>query len=727
MPRPYQNMSDIMLGERPGFAQGGPDGSGSRVLPTYGANEWGAHHTTRSSKQALAEWNKSKGLDINTSHEIKGDQELQQYISRYMNAQKKHYMESDKHEVPITMRDYYRNQNNPVFTEDRSGLYGIKLPLYSWQSYNTGGRVNRPDYNPHKRGLVDEPGGYYGQGPMGGHHAGMDGTSDNNGSGRDPSNNNTTTTTTTTTTPTFGPNEEGTFNPHEGLQDAVTGITSEDAGSGVQQATINTLRNQMIEDGLLDYNTTNTQWGMYDPDPTDDHMTAMQKAALAQALTSVTNQGTVVEGLTWGGPSSFRDHQRNQEIINQNPDYYSWGDEQYGLNLSPEALAASLAEAGIQNIEDAEASTLDTLSALSVHAPTDEFGDIVGPNPHIEGQINASMQEAMSAQIGALNNMAQEFNAQVISPQDATDKDMQKAYGTLAKALGITTQDAMDKYSPEAALTAQGVIEGNTMNFSETVDAVFGFMRDKVDMFNPLNKSDLGEMMASLSASGLAYGTYDMGKKAMDMGMDSEDVIGAMFGQLASLGMLGKLGSMITGLDAGVKAESFGNHITGNTLEADMRTNPALMAAMAAASGYTALRGDDVTSMAIDAAAAAEWGYGYMGPTGYMSSDQFNNVSEYGDLYGPTSMAQYSAYAYGALGLDGQSESPGDDPGGRDDFVQQTAEHELNEGTGNLSGNNYIADQSNWTGTMKAEYDRLKRRGYDDQYIDLHFAQLGLV
>ena len=595
----------------------------------------------------------------------------------------------------------------------------MPYPYQNMSDIMLGGRVSRPDYNPNKRGLVDEPGGYWGRGPMGGHHAGMDGTSDNDGSMGGNQNNNNNDNTTTTTTTTFGPNEEGTFNPHEGLQDAVTGITSEDAGSGVQQATINTLANQMIEDGLLGYDTTNTQWGMYDPNPTDDHMTAMQKAALAQAMTSVTNQGTAIEGLTWGGPSAFRGHQRSQEIANLNPDYYSFGDEQYGLNLTPQHLAATLAEAGIQNIEAAEDTTLDHLSRLSV--------DEIGPNPHIESQINANMQEAMSSQIGALNNMAQEFNAQVISPQDATDKDMQKAYGTLAKALGITTQAAMDKYSPEAALTAQGVIEGNTMNFSETVDAVFGYMQDKVDMLNPFNEEAFGDMAADAMRAATLYGMHDIGTDAMALGMDSTDVIGAMFAQLAQVGMLDKFVGMIGGLDAGVKAESFGYQITGSTLEADMRTNPALMAAMAEASGYTAPLGDDVTSMAIDAAAAAEWGYGYMGPTHHMNSQQFNNVSEYGNLYGPSSMSQYSAYASGALGLDGSDTSLGGGAVSDEELAQQQTLQEQIIQQEQSGQQEYVADQSNWTGTMKAEYARLKRRGYDDQYIDIHFAQLGLV
>jgi len=174
----------------------------------------------------------------------------------------------------------------------------VPKPYQTYEDVMVGGRTARSDYNPNKRGLVDEPGGYWGPhgdrgfGTSPGSHGGT-APGGSMGGGQDAGNqndhNNNTTTTTPEPAPDYGPYSPsihntpnlGIHNPHD---DFGLHLGPNVPGPGSRPS-------------------TRQEWSDYFANEDIDDR---DRQAMIDAMTS-----TNVSNLSWGGPNAFREGMDN--------------------------------------------------------------------------------------------------------------------------------------------------------------------------------------------------------------------------------------------------------------------------------------------------------------------------------------------------------------------------------------------------------------------------------
>ena len=401
-------------------------------------------------------------------------------------------------------------------------------PYRTLEDVMVGGRTTRPDYNPNKRGLVDEPGGYWGA-----HHGdptGNQGDSDSSGNEGNNQGN---------------PNRGITSMRDSGMVQGSSGYGPAGAGGMAQGPS----GNQGNMQGFLTAFTTpetKQEWSDFLSNP--DISQEDKDTTIAEA------QSTNVEGLSWGGPHASRSAIRDYTTLQNLPDAIK-NQIQIGLDdVNKEVYNAFFAK------KDATTAQKHALARALRYGNVAAMESAIGPmTTNALAAYHAGLT-SLQSHVEAFSSLGEQALNAVTPAQDATFADLSAQYGKLGLT-GLAADNVMglvDTYGFDPVAKAIGAlgVEATMAN------QMFGIVTGKPAMAASVKSwTKNGETLAQALEEGTV--TKDQVMKSNEEG----DMMGSMgFGIANSaLGQALGMNSYAGGYVDAEKAAALGYSYSGST------------------------------------------------------------------------------------------------------------------------------------------------------------------
>jgi len=522
-----------------------------------------------------------------------------------------------------------------------------------------GGRINRPNYDPNKRGLVTGPGGYWG--PHG-----------DQGFGGEPGSHGAT-----------APGEHmGGVGDLGGQASGALSVDPEPEKAETIKERFDRLRKEFYtpmkpEDRAFieDQTTVKSEDGT--PVKTGTYTDYKNENIDTSHLTPGT--------LKWGGTHEFgAEHDKYMK------DFYGPESEFYGMSydyVDQYKLAT-----------DQIGSFADTMKSIA-HDP---YGRL---RPSIQAEIEKNANAMRDALHAAISSDDDILGLNVIDKMTGVTQE-DKAYSTIARALGIPIGDVENEFSPEQANEFAAQIQKQS-NIGTILSKGWDTLSGTASSVNPLAQDTMTGALGSAAKLGVGYGTTEVVGYMKDMGL-SNMAIANIFGQGFLTSKVGDIVASMFGVTAHdtQMMENWGINMTVEQAEA--------MGIL----GEPTLLGEPT----IDINAALEKGVPFSGETHFMSDTQFDTFRPH--LNPITMQQQIADQRWGSAQRD--ADRTATRGGGPNDEV---AESTLMESIMNQedAGGEHVSDQSNWSDFMKGKYAQMKRNEYNDEYIEAYFQQMGLL